>query len=156
MSAPTVTAMTAKRGTVRLAHGRPSAAHGSTRTGTAASRNRLCSNVYGVHVAGRRLSRVRLTARGRVLIIGWALIMTMLGLGVVGALRAEAAGEGASPAPAGWHMIVVQPNDTLWGIARDVAPAADPRAIIDELRAVNDLSGSALHVGTRLWVPAAL
>lgn len=155
MSVPTATAMTAERGTLRLAHVRHSGTHGRTRPRTVTSQNELCSNVYGIHSSGRRLSRIRLTARGRVLIIGWALLMTMLGLGVVGALRAEAAGDGASPAPAGWHMIVVQPNDTLWGIARDVAPGADPRAIINDLRTVNDLSGSALHVGDRLWVPAA-
>ncbi len=104
--------------------------------------------------AHQRLHRMRLTARGRVLLIGVGLIMVLIGLGVVGALRAEAAGEAAAPAPAGWHLIVVQPHDTLWGIARDVAPGADPRVLIEDMRSVNDLSGSALQAGDRLWVPA--
>lgn len=160
MSVQTATAPHTAPPAVRLTHAMDPGTPRRTCAAPVNPQNSRCINAYGIHRAhfdgsgGRRLHRMRLTARGRVLLIGVGLIMVLIGLGVVGALRAEAAGEPAAPAPAGWHMIVVQPHDTLWGIARDVAPGADPRVLIEDMRSVNDLSGSALQVGDRLWVPA--
>jgi len=52
----------------------------------------------------------------------------------------------ASP-PAGSYY-VVQPGDTLWSIARELAPAGDIRAEVDRLQ---DLNGTAaLQVGQRV------
>ncbi len=48
---------------------------------------------------------------------------------------------------------VVQPGDTLWSIARTVAPAGvDVRTTVDRLVAAN--GGSVLQVGQRLVLPA--
>lgn len=48
---------------------------------------------------------------------------------------------------------VVQPGDTLWSIAREVAPAGvDVRATVDRLVAAN--GGSVLQVGQRIVLPA--
>ena len=46
---------------------------------------------------------------------------------------------------------VVQPGDTLWTIATEVAPDRDPRAVVDALRSANDGSAT-LQVGARLEV----
>ena len=43
---------------------------------------------------------------------------------------------------------VVQPGDTFWSIAAEVAPGEDPRPIVDRLRAAN--GGDALQAGDRL------
>jgi Tfp pilus assembly protein FimV len=52
------------------------------------------------------------------------------------------------PVPAAGHEYVVQPGDTLWSIATQIAPDADPRPVVDALRAAN--GGPVLEVGTRL------
>jgi hypothetical protein len=46
---------------------------------------------------------------------------------------------------------VVQPGDTLWGIARQVAPGRDPRPVVDEIVEANDLRGG-LQAGQELVV----
>ena len=48
----------------------------------------------------------------------------------------------------------VQPGDTLWSIARRVAPADDPRAVVDRLVRDNRLPGGAVQAGQELWIPA--
>ncbi|HEX6423797.1 MAG TPA: LysM peptidoglycan-binding domain-containing protein [Acidimicrobiales bacterium] len=52
------------------------------------------------------------------------------------------------PVPVAGHEYVVQPGDTLWSIATQIAPDADPRPVVDALRAAN--GGPELEVGTRL------
>ncbi len=114
------------------------------------------NNCGNTRAAGAATSGgVRLTIRGRVLLLGMALVMTILALGVLGALRAEAASQNQSPAPVGWQLVVIQPHDTLWQIARQATPEADPRPLIDEIKSVNALSSSSVRAGTRLWLPPA-
>lgn len=49
---------------------------------------------------------------------------------------------------------VVQPGDTLWTIAADLAePGEDVRAVISEVRRFNDLESSALSIGQVLSIP---
>ena len=47
---------------------------------------------------------------------------------------------------------VVEPGDTLWSIARRVAPGRDPRPVVDALLEANDLHGG-LQAGQELSVP---
>jgi hypothetical protein len=113
----------------------------------------LSHNEYSAGAVTAR--RMRLTVRGRVLVLGMALVMTILALGVLGALRAEAASQNQSPAPEGWQVVVVQPHETLWQIARQATPEADPRPLIEEIKSVNSLTSSAVQAGARLWLPPA-
>jgi Tfp pilus assembly protein FimV len=48
---------------------------------------------------------------------------------------------------------VVEPGDTLWSIARRVAPGRDPRPVVDGLIEANDLRGG-LQAGQELSIPA--
>jgi len=60
---------------------------------------------------------------------------------------------GSDPVPVG-STYRVQPGDTLWELARrEVGPAADPRPLIADIRALNDLSSPALRPGQVLAVP---
>ncbi|HAI64907.1 MAG TPA: hypothetical protein DCM13_08500 [Acidimicrobiaceae bacterium] len=61
----------------------------------------------------------------------------------------------ATPTPEGQLIesvsVVVQPGDTLWGIASALAPEGDPRALVDQL---SDLAGgSQIQPGQQLVVP---
>jgi len=45
----------------------------------------------------------------------------------------------------------VQPGDTMWSIASEIDPTADPRSMVDQLV---DLNGSAsIQVGQRVVLP---
>jgi Tfp pilus assembly protein FimV len=54
--------------------------------------------------------------------------------------------------PARRVTYVVEPGDTLWSIARRVAPGHDPRPVVDALEEANDLHGG-LQAGQELSVP---
>lgn len=49
--------------------------------------------------------------------------------------------------------IVVQSGQTLWGIAREVAPDHDPRLIVSQIRDLNDLDTRPIVPGQALIVP---
>jgi hypothetical protein len=64
--------------------------------------------------------------------------------------RTPSAAVAAGDAPVAVHL--VQPGETLWDIAAEVAPNRDPRAVVDELV---ELNGSAsITPGQRLLLPA--
>jgi hypothetical protein len=62
-----------------------------------------------------------------------------------------AAATGAAGVAAASSSRIVQPGDTLWSIAAELAPGADLRPIVDELIARN--GDGPLEVGTRLELP---
>jgi nucleoid-associated protein YgaU len=93
--------------------------------------------------------RLRLTRRARRLAIVLA-----LGCGVaLGSWLDTMVGGGADLRLAGETTVVVQSGDTLWSIASSVAGDDDVRAVIDRIRQVNGLSGSALEPGQVLHLP---
>jgi LysM domain len=95
------------------------------------------------------IGRVRLTRRG------WALARVLATVLVVAALLLVAPGlaRGVGPdRPAPRVTYVVQPGDTLWSIARRVAPGQDPRPVVDGLIDANDVRGG-LQTGQELSVP---
>lgn len=48
---------------------------------------------------------------------------------------------------------VVQPGETLWSIAQQVAPRQDPRPLIQAIEQANDLTAAELVPGLSLRVP---
>lgn len=59
----------------------------------------------------------------------------------------------AAPGPPPEHVEhVVEPGDTLWSIAGQVAPGADPRAVVDELAEAHG-PGSLVPGETIVWSP---
>ena len=54
--------------------------------------------------------------------------------------------------PASRVSYVVESGDTLWSIARRVAPSRDPRPVVDGLIEANDLRGG-LQAGQELSIP---
>jgi hypothetical protein len=86
----------------------------------------------------------RMRARARLLAI--VLIVAAFLLVVPGLAK----GDGPER-PASQVHYVVQPGDTLWGIARQVAPGRDPRPVVDGIVKANDLRGG-LQAGQELVV----
>ncbi|HJR25020.1 MAG TPA: LysM peptidoglycan-binding domain-containing protein, partial [Acidimicrobiales bacterium] len=76
---------------------------------------------------------------------------------LAGAISARLAGGGhpsvavGAPSRIATHEWIVQPGDTLWSIATELAPDADPRATVDRLVDAN--GDDPLEVGQRLVLP---
>ena len=105
----------------------------------------------GRRSAGRRrraaAPALRMTRRGRLVVLALALLVVLL----PGAWRAMATAQVEGPTTV---AVTVQPGDTLWGIAAEIDPGADPRALIAEIREMNALTQSGLVPGQVLVVPA--
>ena len=95
---------------------------------------------------------VQLTRRGRlVLLVTLAAAGIALMLAVTGLVGGAAAG--TTPSQPASRTIVVQPGQTLWSIARDIAPNADRRDTIARIVELNALPSSAVSAGERIAVP---
>ena len=79
---------------------------------------------------------IRLTRRGRLALLLAAVLCMLLGFSLGNTLSSTA---GSISPPAASHSIVVQPGQTLWGIATQVAPHTDPRATIQQIIVLNHL-----------------
>jgi len=101
---------------------------------------------------------VRLTRRGRIvvtiLMTAACLLLTALAWMAVAA-RAQAADGGLPPGAVYRNLtsVVVRPGQTLWSIASQAEPAADPRAVVQQIIDLNALSGISIEPGQRLLVP---
>ena len=97
-----------------------------------------------------RPTTVRLTQRGRIVVLlaflAAALIVSM-SLGG----WATATGEGGTPPAV--RVVEVQPGDTLYGIAGDLAEPGKVREMIHQIQQLNSLSGGGLEVGQKLALP---
>lgn len=61
------------------------------------------------------------------------------------------AGAGADPEP---ELHTTRPGDTLWSIAtQEYPPTEDPRIVVEEIRAENDLDGYTIRPGDVLELP---
>jgi Tfp pilus assembly protein FimV len=101
-------------------------------------------------------TRLRLTARGRRVLTGAAAlpIVVAIAFGAISGGSALASREEGAPAGS-FAEITVMAGESLWSIAQDIAPAADPRDVVDEIVRLNALDGVVLSAGQRLAIPSA-
>jgi LysM repeat protein len=99
-------------------------------------------------------TRLRITARGR------RVLTALVALPIAGAI-AFAAVSGGSALASGeltssgtFASVTVQPGDTLWSIAGEIAPHADPRDVVAEISKLNLIDGGSIRVGQHLAIPA--
>lgn len=102
--------------------------------------------------------RVRLTRRGRVVlavlgVVTVTAIVTLFWLSVAGGAQAASHGVRGGAAQRGMTRVVVRPGQTLWSIASQAEPAADPRLVIQQIIEANALGGPVIQPGQSLWVP---
>ena len=118
-----------------------------------------------------RAAGLRLTARGRAVVAGLAVLTAVAaaavlllgaalaapagteGRGVDGAVLVPAVPGAALAADGLAYPYVVQRGDTLWGIASTLDPAGDPRPLVDRIQQLNARADSRLAVGEVLWLP---
>lgn len=98
--------------------------------------------------------RLRITPRGRAVVtmmiaIPLAIAAASFGLGASGA---SAVGHGSAGST--FHYVTVSAGESLWQLARAVAPTADPRDVIADIVALNNLSSADVMPGQRLAIPA--
>ncbi|TAJ49023.1 MAG: LysM peptidoglycan-binding domain-containing protein [Herbiconiux sp.] len=100
--------------------------------------------------------RLRITSRGRkVLAVLIALpVITVLGLLAMFSGGSAIASLGSSSTE--FDYVTVQAGQSLWSIAETVAPSADPRDVIAEIRSLNQLETSSVQPGQRIAIPADL
>jgi hypothetical protein len=103
-----------------------------------------------LEVAPPRRSTVRLTRRGRLVVLGAGLAVA-LGLGFYAASVST-----ASDHPEPTRVVTVQPGQTLWDISSRAAAttgSGDVRSMMSHLEAINHLDPGTLQVGQHLRVP---
>jgi hypothetical protein len=121
----------------------------STSRGRAASGAGAAARPVRSAAAARpRRPVLRLTRRGRVLVL--LVLATLVFVAFSLGRTSATAGHGARVAR---PTTVVQPGETLWTIARRVAPGADPRATVRRLSELNDLGSAPIVAGQRLVLP---
>ena len=93
---------------------------------------------------------VRLTRRGRVVLV-LAFLGLALALMVPFGGWATATLTGGTPEPV--RVVEVQPGDTLYGIAGDLAEPGQIREMVHRIQELNSLPGGQIVEGQKLAVP---
>lgn len=101
-------------------------------------------------------TRLRLTRRGRLVLTSAVALplAAVLAFSVLAGGSAASAGDQLSTPGAAFATVMVAPGETLWGIAGQVAPSADPRDVVDAIKRLNSLDSAQLIAGQRLAIPA--
>lgn len=101
---------------------------------------------------------LKLTRRGRLALVAAAFLCVVFGFSIGPSFSIGSATP--TPLPSGHGVvvqpgqIVVQPGETLWGIASRVAPNTDPRVTVQRIIDLNDLPGPDLQAGQALSLPS--
>lgn len=138
----------------------PATVTGRVATSPAASPPAAASGAAATTAPCRiRRRALRPTRRGRALLLV-LLVALLLGAFAAGRTASRAAEPAArssvgSTALAGTStsQTTVAPGETLWGVARRIAPDRDPREIVAQLRRLNDLPTAGLQAGQQLVLP---
>jgi len=99
--------------------------------------------------------RLRLTRRGRAVFTTLAaapLVALAVFLGLGGGDAVAGVGTDAS-ASASFTYVSVAPGQSLWQLAEQVAPQADPREVVADILALNGLRSADVQPGQKLAIP---
>ncbi len=102
-----------------------------------------------------RTTRLRLTVRGRRVLAAIAALPAAIAIAIAVVSGGAALATRDAGAPAGsFATVTVAHGDSLWSIAEEVAPQADPRDVVDAIVRLNALDGVTVQAGQSLAIPA--
>jgi hypothetical protein len=102
--------------------------------------------------AAPRSSRLRITRRGYALltlVVAVPLVIAAFGF----AVNSGGASAGADVSSAVFEHVTVQPGESLWQLAGEIAPSSDPRDVLSDLVQLNQLNSAEVQPGQILAVP---
>ena len=97
---------------------------------------------------------LRLTRRGRVVVVLGVALVLLVGFWLSARHWARAASGGEREAVAARESVVVGPHDTLWGIAVRTRPGVDPRVTVERMIDLNALPDAVVNPGQRVYIPS--
>jgi hypothetical protein len=100
----------------------------------------------------RRAPRLRLTRRGRA-VITLMITLPLLLVALASSRHTADAGTTAVTQMRATGSVVVQPGESLWSLAKELAPTADPRSTVARIRDLNHLASDRVEAGQALVVP---
>ena len=95
-------------------------------------------------------TRLRLTTRGRRVIAVLAALPAVVALSatIIGGSSAASGSRDRGADPSAFTTVTVAAGESLWSIAQEVAPAADPRDVVDAIVRLNALDGVTVSAGS--------
>ena len=107
-----------------------------------------------ISIPAPRATRMRLTVRGRRILAALAALPAVVALSLAVISGGSALASRDSGAPTGsFATLTVASGDSLWSIAEQVAPGADPRDVVDAIVRLNALDGVTVSAGQQLSIP---
>jgi LysM domain len=106
---------------------------------------------FNSYSAPVRRAHLRMTKRGR------AVLLSLVATPVVVAALAFGIGAGGATATSSstpLAKVTVVGGETLWSVAKQIAPNADPRDVISDIMSVNRLGTADIYPGEQLSIPA--
>ena len=108
-----------------------------------------------ISIPAPRATRMRLTVRGRRALAALAALPAVIALSLAVISGGSAlASRDTGAASASFTTLTVAAGDSLWSIAGQVAPGADPRDVVDAIVRLNALDGVTVSAGQQLSIPA--
>lgn len=108
-----------------------------------------CRQRSAVRAAPGARTTLRLTRRGRLVVFALLLTLALAASLFTGAISVAGTTRSAVPV----RYVTVEPGQTLWAIAGEVAPGADRRDTVSQILELNALPGSGVQAGQRIAVP---
>lgn len=96
--------------------------------------------------------RLRITRRGRSLLTGVVAVPLVI-VAMVFALNGGQATASLDGSGVAAQYLTVSPGVSLWQLAGQLAPTADPREVIDEIVRLNQLTSTDVFAGQELAIP---
>jgi hypothetical protein len=107
--------------------------------------------------ASVRTSHLRLTARGRAVLLALASIPLVIAAFFIatngGAATASLESTFDASQASTYSYVTINSGESLWAVAQRIAPAADPRDVINDILAFNGMSSAEIMPGQLIAIP---
>ncbi len=97
-------------------------------------------------------TRLRITKRGRRVLTAAVALPLVIGA-LVAALNSDGAAAVAEGAANDFTYVTISQGESLWQLAQEIAPNADPRDVVAEIVSLNQLHGE-VQAGQKIAIPA--